>query len=309
MYDATRKVLQYICGRCSNGRSQADARGACKKLVSFKFIFILHLMHRIMRISDVLCQAFQRRSQDILTALRFVSTTKQLLQKLRDDNWEEFLQEVKSFCSKNNITIPDLEGLYNTGRSSDETTIEHYYHYDVFNEAIDFVIMDLNTRFNDILVELLSFSAALDPKDSFRSFDIPKICTLAEKFYPQDFSKEDIITLEYELPHYELDMKGESRFQVSTLSELFKQLIESGRSEIYIMMIRLIRLVLTLPVSIASTERAFSAMKHVKTTLRNKMGDDFLADCMILFIERELVEKIDLDSIIDEYYVSNPRRE
>ncbi|XP_022860389.1 uncharacterized protein LOC111380945 [Olea europaea var. sylvestris] len=163
IYGATRKVLQYICGHCSNGRSQAEARGACKKLVSFKFIFILHLMHRIMRISDVLCQAFQRRSQDILTALRFVSTTKQLLQKLRDEDWEEFLQEVKSFCSKNNITIPDLEGLYNTGRSSDETTIEHYYHYDVFNEAIDFVMMELNTRFNDISVELLSLSAALDP--------------------------------------------------------------------------------------------------------------------------------------------------
>ncbi|XP_022864786.1 uncharacterized protein LOC111384699, partial [Olea europaea var. sylvestris] len=152
MYGATSKVLQYICDHCSNGRSQAEARGAYKKLVSFKFIFILHLMHRIMRISDVLCQALQRRSQDILTALMFVSTTKQLLQKLRDDDWEEFLQEVKSFCSKNNITIPDLKSLYNTGRSSDETTIEHYYHYDIFNKAIDFVTMELYTRFNDISI-------------------------------------------------------------------------------------------------------------------------------------------------------------
>ncbi|XP_022860673.1 uncharacterized protein LOC111381159, partial [Olea europaea var. sylvestris] len=207
MYGATRKVLQYICDHCSNDRSQAKAHGACKKLVSFKFIFILHLMHRIMRISDVLCQALQIISQNILTALRFVSTTKKFLQKLRDDDWEEFLQEVKSFCSKNNITIPDLEGLYNTSRSSDETTIEHYYHYDVFNEVIYFVMMESNTRFNDISVELLSLSTALDPKDSFRLFDSRKICTLAEKFYPQDFSKQDIITLEYELPHYELDMK------------------------------------------------------------------------------------------------------
>ncbi|XP_022852078.1 uncharacterized protein LOC111373745 [Olea europaea var. sylvestris] len=252
MYGATRKVLQYICDHCPNGRSQAEARGAYKKL-------------------------------------------------------EEFLQEVKSFCSKNNITIPDLEGLYNTGHSSDETIIEHYYHYDVFNEAIYFVMMELNTRFNDISVELLSLNAAF--QDSFRLFDSRKICTLAEKFYPQDFLKQDIITLEFELPYYELDMKGESRFQVSTLSELCEQLIESRRSEIYIMMIRLIRLILTLHVFTASTERASSAIKHVKTTLNNKMEDDFLVDCMILFIVRELAEKIDLDSIIDEYYISNPRRE
>lgn len=31
------------------------------------------------------------------------------------------------------------------------------------------------------------------------------------------------------------------------------------------------------------------------------MEDDFLAHCMILFIKRELDEKINLDSIIDEY--------
>ena len=38
---------------------------------------------------------------------------------------------------------------------------------------------------------------------------------------------------------------------------------------------RLICLVLTLPVSTATTERAFSAMKLLKTRLRNKMKDDF----------------------------------
>lgn len=152
-----------------------------------------------MRIIDVLCQTLQKKSQDILAALRFVSTTKQLFQKLRDDGWEEFLQDVNFFCARNDITIPNLKGLYNTGRSNVETTVEHFYHYDVFNEAIDFVMMELSTRFNDISVELLSLSAALDPKNSFRSFDNHKISTLVEKFYPQDFSKQDIITLQFEL--------------------------------------------------------------------------------------------------------------
>jgi hypothetical protein len=71
---------------------------------------------------------------------------------------------------------------------------------------------------------------------------------------------------------------------------------------------RLIRLVLTLPVSTATTERAFSAMKHVKTVLRNKIEEEFLADSMMIYIERELVEDIDLDSIIDEFYSTKHRR-
>jgi ribosomal protein L31E len=70
----------------------------------------------------------------------------------------------------------------------------------------------------------------------------------------------------------------------------------------------LIRLVLTLPVSTATTERAFSAVKHVKTVLRNKMKKEFLADSMMIYIERELDEDIDSDSIIDELYSTKHRR-
>lgn len=111
------------------------------------------------------------------------------------------------------------------------------------------------------------------------------------------------------MQHYELDMKSDPCFQVSTLVELCRILTESGMSETYIIAIKLIRLILTLPVSIATTERAFSAMKHVKTELRSKIENDSLSNCMILNIERELVEKIDLDSIIDEFYVSKPHQE
>jgi hypothetical protein len=52
-------------------------------------------------------------------------------------------------------------------------------------------------------------------------------------------------------------------------------------------------LVLILPVSTATTKRAFSAIKHVKTVLHNKMEENFLADSMMIYIERELVEDID----------------
>ncbi|XP_022845315.1 uncharacterized protein LOC111368315 [Olea europaea var. sylvestris] len=222
MYNATCAVFENLSVHCPNGKSRGEVRGTYEHMKSFDFVFSLHLMHTIMRIIDVLCQALQRKSQDILTATRFVSTTTKLLHKLRDDDWEEFLEEVKKFCTKHDIEIPDLESLYKVGpcRSRDPITMKHHYHFDVFNEAIDYVLMKLNTRFNDTSVELLTLSAALDPRDSFASFNSHDICTLAEKFYPEDFPKEDIRILEYELRQYELDMKTESRFQVSTLVEL-----------------------------------------------------------------------------------------
>jgi hypothetical protein len=63
----------------------------------------------------------------------------------------------------------------------------------------------------------------------------------------------------------------------------------------------LIRLVLTLPVSTATTERAFSAMKLVKTRLRNKMEDGFLRDCLIIYIEKEIAVEFTTDQLIDGF--------
>lgn len=71
---------------------------------------------------------------------------------------------------------------------------------------------------------------------------------------------------------------------------------------------RLIRLVLTLPVSTATTERTFSAMKLVKSRLRNKMEDEFLRDCLIIYIEREIALKFSTDTLIDEFDARKRRR-
>ncbi|CAH9082412.1 unnamed protein product [Cuscuta europaea] len=85
-------------------------------------------------------------------------------------------------------------------------------------------------------------------------------------------------------------------------------LVKTRKADDFKMLTRLIRLVLTLPVSTATTERAFLAMKHVKTAIRNKMADEFLADSLTIFIERELVSTIDIDSLIDEFAKVKDRR-
>jgi len=95
---------------------------------------------------------------------------------------------------------------------------------------------------------------------------------------------------------------------MSTIFELCRGLAETNKSQHYHLIDRLICLVLTLSVFTATTERTFSAMKHVKTVLHNKMEEEFLADSMMIYIKRELVEDIDLDSIIDEFYSIKHRR-
>jgi hypothetical protein len=80
------------------------------------------------------------------------------------------------------------------------------------------------------------------------------------------------------------------------------------RKNIYPLVDRLIRLILTLPVSIATIERAFSAMKILKTSLRNRIEDDFLANYLIVYIVKEIVERFTIDMIIDDFYFIKERR-
>ncbi|XP_075507303.1 uncharacterized protein LOC142544109 [Primulina tabacum] len=213
---------------------------------------------------------------------------------------------------KLDVDISEMSSHYKHSSRScqkkDTITVEHHFHYDIFNVAIDFQLEELNSRFSDETVELLILSSALDPKDNFKWFNIDKICILAEKYYPEDFTGQEMHHLSCQLQHFELDVVCHEDFQkMSTISELCRGLFETKKLH-YNLIYKLIRLVLTLPVSTATTERAFSAMNHVKTVFRGKMGDCFLTDSMIIYIEREFSSNIDSDSIIDEYYTSKNRR-
>jgi hypothetical protein len=85
-------------------------------------------------------------------------------------------------------------------------------------------------------------------------------------------------------------------------------LVKLGKDSSYLMVDKLLRLLLTLPVSTATTDRAFSATKFVKTRLRRKMGDAYLRDYLVVYIERELATIICSDDIIKAYDLANTHR-
>ncbi|KAH9801547.1 TTF-type domain-containing protein [Citrus sinensis] len=158
-------------------------------------------------------------------------------------------------------------------------------------------------------LELLTLSSTLNPIDAFKSLKIEDICSLAERFYPEDFTKIELQALRRQLECFEIDIHSLQEFQnITSLSELCRRLVETRKSHIYFLLDRLIRLALTLLVSTATTERAFSAMKLIKTTHRNKIENEFLSDCMVIYIEREIADNSDSDAIVDEFSFLKNRR-
>ncbi|XP_020415434.1 zinc finger MYM-type protein 1 [Prunus persica] len=235
-------------------------------------------------------------------------------QDMRAHGWDDLFMNVVSFCEQHGIDVPDMSSRYMMGtrrscQQKDFITVEHYYRNDVFNDVIDCMLRELNDRFPEQTVELLILSSALDPRNSFKSFNIGHLCKLAEKFYHADFSPSDLKALEIEFRYFQNDMHRLPCFKdLTTLPQLCQQLVETTLAENYHLLYRLIQLVLTLPVSTATTERSFSCMRIIKNRLRSTIVDEFLADCMILHIEREFVNNIDNEEIIEEFKISEPRK-
>ncbi|KAL4610519.1 hypothetical protein ACB092_08G056000 [Castanea dentata] len=297
LFSPTCEVLLKIMDE-GNSSQKVEAESAYEVLISFEFVFILHFVNETMGITDKLCQALQNQSQDILNAMYL----------------DDLLATVISFCKKRGIDVPDMNARYvaRFGRSrhqQEDFKNEHYYKVDIFNAGIDSQLQELNHRFSEHAMELLTLSSALDPREAYESFRVSDICSLVDKFYPIDFTDDEKNDLKKELDLYKYDVVQHSGFKnLKNISELCQWMVRTRKSEIYPLICRVVKLVLTLPVSTATTERAFSAMNVIKTDLRNKMEDEFLLDAMMLFIERDIAATISTDSIIDDFKDLKRRR-
>ncbi|XP_075489456.1 uncharacterized protein LOC142528297 [Primulina tabacum] len=192
-----------------------------------------------MGITNLLCHALQQKSLDTISAMDLVSTTKELFLRLRSDGFDILLSYVKSFCTRLDVDIPEMSSRYKHSSRSyqkkDTITVEHHFHYDIFIVAIDFQLEELNSRFSDETVELLILSSALDPKDNFKWFNIDNICILAEKYYFEDFTEQEMHHLRCQLQNFELDVVFHEDFQkMSTISELCRGLFETKSYNIII---------------------------------------------------------------------------
>jgi hypothetical protein len=101
----------------------------------------------------------------------------------------------------------------------------------------------------------------------------------------------------------------DDRFKdITNLVDLSVKLVETKRHTVCDMVYLLLKLVLLLPVATTSVERAFSAMSLVKTKLRNKMCDSILDDCLVTYIERDILFEVNEEDIIETFMTLRKRR-
>ena len=151
-------------------------------------------------------------------------------------------------------------------------------------------------------MELLTLSLALNHIDTFKSFKIEDIYKLVQRFYPQNFTKIELHTLRRLLECLEINAHSLQEFQnITSLFELCSRLVETKKAEVCFLFDRLNCLVWKFLISTATIEREFSAIKLIKTTHQKKIKNEFLPNCLVVYIEREIADNINSDVIINEF--------
>jgi hypothetical protein len=66
------------------------------------------------------------------------------------------------------------------------------------------------------------------------------------------------------------------------------------------------KILVTLAVSTATAERTMSKVKLIKTRLRSTMADEFFSSLMLAACEKDIVDSLETDMIVDHFAASSP---
>lgn len=69
-----------------------------------------------------------------------------------------------------------------------------------------------------------------------------------------------------------------------------------------------LRILLTIPVTVAKGERSFSKLKLIKTYFRSTLAEEKLSNLAILSIENDIVESLPKDDLINKFEALKTRK-
>ena len=122
------------------------------------------------------------------------------------------------------------------------------------------------------------------------------------KHYSADMNMADLKT---QLQTLSTNM--ESDVSLGNVMKFFQEVPSAGRT-LYSEVITLIKLILVMPASNATSERSFSALKRLKTYLRSTMTQLRLNNLMVLYVHRDRLDKLDLCHIGNEFIDASEHR-
>ena len=163
---------------------------------------------------------------------------------------------------------------------------------------IDVTINSLTTRFGSIFGFLFNTKKLKSLDDN----DLTRCCTNFAKTFSHDNSAD------VDLDDFVSELKVLQMTLPNTLMPA-DQIFEFVRAaDCYPNVSIAYGILLTMPVTVAAAERSFSKLKLLKNYLRSTMSQERLNGLAICCIEKDVLDNIDLDTVINDFASKNARR-
>jgi hypothetical protein len=118
-----------------------------------------------------------------------------------------------------------------------------------------------------------------------------------KEFYGDDFDVDRLVLHRNML----LDIAQTKHVRLNNVEDIVSFIISHCESvkDMIPEIVKLLKIVMTIPVSTCTAERSFSALRRIKTYLRSTMTQQRLNDHMIVHVNREIADDLDLEEIAD----------
>lgn len=281
--------------------SASKANNFLKAVCDCEFIITLYTLADIFAVTLPFSKYLQSKNIDVesaTTKLKLLIETLNSKRSNADTYFETFiLKEASKLMDVLDVElkIPRVTSRQNhRANFSDlnELTPNHYWRRAVFLPTLDFIITDLRERFSEKVLNSLVLNTLL-PKNLASSTDMTLLSQKLSKIievFGSIIGKVSITQLAGEVQLFKL-----TNNTADCAIEALKYCNEEESPIIY----KCLKILCSLPVSVATAERSFSTLRILKTYLRSTIAQDRLNGLALMYIYRNI--ELDVENIIDRF--------
>jgi hypothetical protein len=291
----------------------SDAQSLVTALESFEFILGMVIWYDILFSINMVSKKLQSKIVCMDAALKQIKGCISFFERYRDEGFTASLNTAKTIASDLGI-----EPKFPTKRQSkrkkhfdeandqDERTQspEESFRTEYFLVLIDLAIASLTTRFEQLkkFEEVFGFLFNSKNLKSLDDDDLRKCCNIfAKKFSHGNSSDVEINDFFSELKVLQMTLPDTLMSATQILEFVMAADCYPNVSVAY-------RILLTIPVTVASAERSFSKLKLLKNYLRSTMSQERLNGLAMCCIEKDILDSINLDTVLNDFASRKARR-
>ncbi|KAK3226237.1 hypothetical protein Dsin_006099 [Dipteronia sinensis] len=293
-------------------KTKSEAESLVNELENFEFLLGMTIWHDILFNINMISKLLQSKDMCIDVAIVQLKGLISYFEKYRENGFTNAMIFAKSTALDMEIESIFVkkrqyrrEKLFDESAHEDITqSPEESFRVNYFIVVVDVDIASLKSRFEQSKTyeNIFGFLFDLNKLTSLDDDKLKECCVNLETALEYNsFSDVDSNDLFYELKVLQVVLLRETKTAIKILDFVKTFDCYPNVSIAY-------RILLTISVTVASAEKSFSKLKMLKSYLRSTTSQERLNGLTLLCIEKDMLEKIEFENIIDDFASQNARR-